>query len=78
MLEKESERFEQALSNQQFNEHDKKVALVILEGNGVYNQEGVIMLTKHNENLLRKLGWLRRVKLAIKEAGFSLTYIEAD
>lgn len=78
MTNTESERFNQALSNQQFNAHDLKVVLTILEGNGVYNQEGIIMLTRHNEKLLKKLGWLRRVKLAIKEAEYRLTYIDTD
>jgi len=78
MMNKESDRFNQMLSHRQFNEHDRKVVLAILEGNGGYNQEGVIMLSRHNENLLRKLGWLRRVKLAIKDAGFQMTYINID
>ena len=74
----ESDIFNQALSNQQFNAHDLKVVLAILEGNGVYNQEGIIILSKHNSNLLRKLGWLRKVKNAIKKAGFVMTYIDND
>lgn len=78
MTNKESDKFSQALFHQQFNAHDLKVVLAILEGNGVYNQEGIIMLTNHNEKLLKKLGWLRRVKLAIKEAEFRLTYIDTD
>ena len=72
----ESDRFNLALSHQGFNAHDLKVALAILEGNGVYNQEGVIILSKHNCSLLRKLGWLRKIKNAIKEAGFRMTYID--
>lgn len=77
-MEKESERFEQALSNQQFNAHDIKVILTILEGNGVYNQEGIIILSHYNCILLKKLGWLRRVKCAIRNAGFRMTYIDRD
>ena len=76
MTNKESEKINQALSNQLFNAHDLKVVLAILEGNGVYNQEGIIILSKHNCNLLRNLGWLRRVKCAIKDAGFQMTYID--
>lgn len=78
MTNKESDKFSQALSNQQFNAHDLKVVLTILEGNGVYNQEDIIILSKHNCDLLRKLGWLRRVKCAIKDAGFRMTYIDRD
>lgn len=78
MTNKESDKFNQALSNQQFNAHDLKVVLAILEGNGVYNQEGIIILSKHNCNILRKLGWLRRVKGAIRDAGFQMTYIDRD
>lgn len=78
MTNKESEKFNQALSNQLFNAHDLKVVLAILEGNGVYNQENIIILSKHNCNLLRKLGWLRRVKSAIKDAGIQMTYIDYD
>lgn len=78
MTNKESDKFNRALSNQQFNAHDLKVVLAILEGNGVYNQEDIIILSKHNCNLLRKLGWLRRVKSAIKNAGFQMTYIDRD
>lgn len=74
----ESDIFNQALSNQQFNAHDIKVVLAILEGNGVYNQENIINLSKHNCNLLRKLGRLRRVKSAIKDAGIQMTYIDYD
>jgi len=78
MTNKESDKFNRALSNQQFNAHDLKVVLAILEGNGVYNQEDIIILSKHNCNLLRKLGWLRRVKSAIKDASFQMTYIDYD
>lgn len=78
MLNKESDKFNQALSNQQFNAHDLKVVLAILEGNGAYNQENVITLSKHNCDLLRKLGWLRRVKCAFKEAQFQMNYIDCD
>ena len=78
MTNKESDRFSLALSNQQFNAHNLKVVLTILEGNGVYNQEDIIILSKHNCSLLRKLGWLRKVKTAIKEAGFQMTYIDCD
>ncbi len=76
MTNKESEIFNQALSNQNFNAHDIKVILAILEGNGIYNQEGVIILSNHNCNLLKKLGWLKRVKKAIREAGFHMTNID--
>lgn len=78
MTNRESDIFNRALSNQQFNAHDLKVVLAILEGNGVYNQEDIIILSKHNCNLLRKLGWLRRVKSAIKDASFQMTYIDYD
>lgn len=78
MNEKESDKFNQALSNQGLSAHDIKVALAILEGDDVYNQECVIILSKHNCNLLRKIGWLRRVKSAIKEAGFQMTFIDND
>ena len=78
MTNKELDKFSQALSNQQFNAHDLKVVLTILEGNGVYNQEDIIILSKHNSDLLRKLGWLRKVKCAIKDAGFRMTYIDCD
>ena len=79
MENKESLRLNQALTDLQFSEHDKKVVLAILEGNGVaYNQEGVIMFSNHNCTLLRKLGWLRKVKKAIKDAGFQMTDISCD
>lgn len=78
MTNKGSDKFSQALFHQQFNAHDLKVVLAILEGNGVYNQEGIIMLTNHNEKLLKKLGWLRKVKSAIKDAGFQMTFIDYD
>lgn len=78
MTNKESERFNQALSNQRFNAHDLKVVLTILEGDGVYNQENIIILSKYNCDLLRKLRWLRRVKCAIKDTGFRMTYIDRD
>lgn len=75
MTNEESKKFSQALSRQLFNAHDLKVVLAILEGNNVYNQEDIIVLSNHNSRLLRKLGWLRRVKRAIKEAGFRMTFI---
>ena len=78
MVNRESIAFRQALSNQKFNAHDLKVVLAILEGNGVYNQEDIIILSNHNCALLRKLGWLRKVKNAIKESGFQMTYIDRD
>ena len=74
----ESSRFSQELLNQHFNAHDLKVVLAILEGNDTYNQEDIIILSNYNCNLLRKLGWLRKVKNAIKEAGFHMTYIDRD
>lgn len=78
MTNKESDKFSQALVNQNFNEHDLKVVLTILKGNDVYNQEDIIILSNHNCNLLRKLGWLRKVKNAIKQAGFQMTYLDRD
>ena len=78
MENKESLRLNQFLTEQQFNEHDKKVILAILEGNGVYNQEDVIIFSNHNCTLLRKLGWLRKVKKAIKDAEIQMTYINRD
>ena len=73
MIEKESVRFKDALSNQGFNEHDIKVVLAILEGNEHYNQEDIIMLSEHNTHLLKKLGWLRKVKAAMKDSNLHLT-----
>lgn len=78
MTNKESDKFSRALANQNFNAHDMKVVLTILEGNGVYNQEDIIILSNHNCNILRKLGWLRKVKNAIKEAGFQMTFLDRD
>ena len=78
MTNKESDKFSLALANQNFNAHDLKVVHTILEGNGVYNQEGVIILSNHNCNLLRKFGWLKKVKNAIREAGFQMTYLDRE
>lgn len=74
----ESEMFRRALSNQHFNAYDLKIVLAILEGSANYNQEGIIVLSYHNCFLLRKLEWLRKVKNAIKETGFRMTYLNYD
>lgn len=71
MTNHESDRFNQSLSSQ-FDEHDKKVVLTILEGDGVYNQEDIITFSNHSHTLLRKLGWIRKVKKAIKDAGLQI------
>ena len=72
MTNKESEMFNQALSEQQFNNHDLEVILAILKGNGSYHQDDIIVFSDYNCNLLRKLGWLRRVKKAIKSANIRM------
>ena len=72
MTNQETERLKQSLSHQQFCTHDVKVVLTILEGEGVYNQEDIIDTSEHNISLLRKLGWFRKVKKAVKDAGLNL------
>lgn len=74
MTNQESTRFSEYLLQQQFNEHDKKVILTILEGNGNYNQEDILEISEHNLTLLKKLGWLRKVKKAAKEAGLRVRF----
>lgn len=72
MMNKESDKFREALASQQFSEHDIKIILVVLEGEGNYNQEDIIDFSEKNKNTLKKLGWLRKVKKAIKDAGLHL------
>lgn len=68
MTNTESDNLHNALSKQQFSEHDIKVILAILEGEGTYNQSDIIDYSYRNKHTLKKLGWLRKVKKAIKDA----------
>lgn len=68
----ESERFGNCLRGLYFSEHDIKVIKVILQGDGVYNQEDIIDVCEHNTQLLKKLGWYRKTKKALKDAGLRL------
>ena len=77
MEQKKKKKFNKELTKQGFNAHDLKVVLAILEGNNNYNQEDVIQLSNHNCKLLRKLGWLRKVKNAIRNSEFKMTYIDS-
>jgi len=68
----ESEQFEKALQQLNFDNYEKEILLKILAGSGNQNQEDILNVSDRSIGLLRKLGWYKRVKLAIKVAGLKI------
>lgn len=74
MNNRESDAFDVNLSTQGFSLHDIKVIKAILEGENSYNQEDIICICEYNLNLLRKLGWLRRVRKAANSSDLHIEW----
>lgn len=72
MMQSESAKFSSELQLQGFTDHDRKVILAILEGQGQYNQEDIIDWSDHNQKMLKKLGVYRKVKIAAKKSQIKL------
>ena len=68
----ESEQFEKALKQLNFDNYEKEILLKILAGSGNQNQEDILNVSDRSIGLLRKLGWYNRFKLAIKLAGLKI------
>lgn len=68
----ESEHFSNALKQLGFDDYEKEIMLKILSGSGIYNQEDILSITSRSVKLLRKLGWLRKFKLAVQIAGLKI------
>lgn len=71
MTPNESTRYENALRNH-FTDYQTKIVKTILSGEGNLNQEDIIRTSEEGIRILRKLGWYKRFKTAIKEAGLQL------
>jgi len=67
----ESTRFNNAL-REQFNDYEVKIVKSILSGEGNLNQEDIIRTSNEGILLLRKLGWLFKVKKVFKNSGLHL------
>ncbi len=64
-------RYENAL-RKHFTDYQITIVKTILSGEGNLNQEDIIRTSEEGVQILRKLGWYRRYKTVIKEAGLQL------
>lgn len=72
MTHQESTRFNDALRNERFSDYHIKIVNAIFAGEGNLNQENILCTSDEGIRLLRKLGWYKKVKLAIKKSGLHL------
>ena len=72
MTPQESTRFNNALRNERFSDFHIKIVNAIFAGEGNQNQEDILRTSEEGIRILRKLGWYKKVKLAIKRSGLHL------
>lgn len=72
MTPQESTRFNNALRNERFSDYHIKIVNAIFAGEGNQNQDDILRTSEEGIRILRKLGWYKKVKLAIKRSGLHL------
>lgn len=69
----ESEQFSNALRQLVFDDYEKDIMLKILAASGNQNQDDILNISDRGINILRKLGWLRKFKLAVRIADLKIS-----